>query len=156
MTGAQASCLLACGSKPINVPPKSTRHARINAASRRGRQDACAPVVCYSFCIVHETVASQEAAVTNETRWNLLQAKVQETRAIKAFTLFREHGIEPILIKGLSAARFYPEPGSRASVDMISKPRGQSQIPSISVSIFTASFAISTQLNGTTFLRTHN
>lgn len=39
-------------------------------------------------------------------------------RAVQAFSLMREAGIEPILIKGLAAARFYPEPGSRASIDM--------------------------------------
>lgn len=39
-------------------------------------------------------------------------------RALHAFSLFRKAGVEPILIKGLSAARFYPEPGSRVSIDM--------------------------------------
>jgi hypothetical protein len=67
---------------------------------------------------VQEIETSQEAEVTDESRWNLLNAKVQETRALSAFTLLRENGIEPILIKGLAAARFYPESGSRDSVDM--------------------------------------
>jgi len=74
--------------------------------------------LCYSFFIVHETATFHEDAITDDSRWNLLQAKVQETRALKAFTLFRDNGIEPILIKGLSAAQYYPEPGSRDSVDM--------------------------------------
>lgn len=39
-------------------------------------------------------------------------------RALQAFSLFRDKGIEPILIKGLAAAQFYPEPGSRTSIDM--------------------------------------
>lgn len=67
---------------------------------------------------MNELNSVQESEITNETRWNLLQKKTQEIRAIQAFTLFREHGIEPILIKGLSAARFYPESKTRLSVDM--------------------------------------
>jgi len=43
---------------------------------------------------------------------------MQETRAVQAFAAFRDNGIEPILIKGLAAAQFYPEPGSRASSDI--------------------------------------
>ncbi len=39
-------------------------------------------------------------------------------RAVKAFSVFRERGIEPILIKGLAAARFYPEAHPRLSIDM--------------------------------------
>lgn len=39
-------------------------------------------------------------------------------RALQAFSLMCNAGIDPILIKGLAAARSYPEPGSRASVDM--------------------------------------
>ncbi len=65
-----------------------------------------------------ETYTVQEAAITDETRWNLLQKKARDMRAVSAFTLFRENGIEPILIKGLAAAQFYPEPSSRDSVDM--------------------------------------
>ncbi len=56
--------------------------------------------------------------ITDDTRWYLLQEKAMEVRALRAFSLLREAGIEPILIKGLAAARFYPEPGSRASIDM--------------------------------------
>jgi hypothetical protein len=74
--------------------------------------------LCYSFFIVHETETAENSAMTDETRWNLLQAKAMQVRSVKAFALFREQGIEPILIKGLAAARLYPEPGSRASIDM--------------------------------------
>ena len=72
--------------------------------------------LCYSFCIVGEANTVQQ--ITDEFKWYLLQKKVCESRAVQAFTLFRENGIEPILIKGLAAAQFYPEPGSRVSIDM--------------------------------------
>jgi hypothetical protein len=63
-------------------------------------------------------VSVQKAQITDELKWNLLQKKLQETRAVQAFAAFRDNGIEPILIKGLAAAQFYPEPGSRASSDI--------------------------------------
>ncbi len=65
-----------------------------------------------------ETTEDTQKWITDDSRWNLLQEKAMAVRALQAFTLFRENGIEPILIKGLAAARFYPEPGSRASIDM--------------------------------------
>lgn len=55
--------------------------------------------------------------MTDELRWNLLQKKAQEQRVLKAFALFREHGIEPILIKGLAAGLNYPETKVRLSID---------------------------------------
>lgn len=70
------------------------------------------------FFIVVETTEDTQKWITDDSRWNLLQEKAMAVRALQAFTLFRENGIEPILIKGLAAARFYPEPGSRASIDM--------------------------------------
>lgn len=41
-----------------------------------------------------------------------------ERNVLKAFTIFRENGIEPILIKGLAAAANYPLAVSRTSVDL--------------------------------------
>lgn len=62
-------------------------------------------------------IAPQETTA-DYSRWYILQEKAMAVRAVKAFSLFREKGIEPILIKGLAAARLYPEPGFRASIDM--------------------------------------
>jgi len=67
---------------------------------------------------VVDAVPAQKVKLTDEARWSLLQIKAQEIRALQAFSLFRRHGIEPILIKGLAVARFYPPSRSRASVDM--------------------------------------
>jgi hypothetical protein len=53
----------------------------------------------------------------NRNRWQILQNLAQEKRILDAFALFRENGIEPILIKG-SAARFYPSPAQRLSSDI--------------------------------------
>ena len=37
---------------------------------------------------------------------------------MQAFAAFREQGIEPVLIKGLAAALFYPDEKSRPAMDM--------------------------------------
>ena len=73
--------------------------------------------LCYSF-FVDEVISPKTTDITDEVRWNLLQRKTQEKRSLQAFTLFREHEIEPILIKGLAAARYYPPTQSRFSLDM--------------------------------------
>ena len=64
-----------------------------------------------------ETFAENKAIITEKDRWNLLQKKARELRVLKAFVLFREHGIEPVLIKGLAAAQLYPESEYRQSID---------------------------------------
>ncbi len=62
------------------------------------------------------TISGQQ--IVDEYRWNLLQKNILERHAALAFTLFRETGIEPILIKGLAAGRFYPDSQPRVSVDL--------------------------------------
>ena len=59
-----------------------------------------------------------ETLITDPARWGLIKSKATAARACLVFTLFREKGIEPILIKGLAAARSYPEGQFRDSVDM--------------------------------------
>lgn len=54
----------------------------------------------------------------NDYYWKLLQRQVQERRIGQVFELFRENGFEPVLIKGWAAARNYPQPYSRLSVDI--------------------------------------
>jgi hypothetical protein len=44
----------------------------------------------------------------DELRWYLLTSKKFERQIADAFTLFRKQGIEPLLIKGWAAARYYP------------------------------------------------
>jgi len=51
-------------------------------------------------------------------RWEILARKVQAARIVEAFRLFRANHIEPILIKGLAAARYYPESFVRSSIDI--------------------------------------
>ena len=68
-----------------------------------------AVLTCYSFFV---------AEITDEHKWNLLRKKTQEVQALRVFSAFRENDIEPILIKGLAAAQYYPEPGSRFSIDV--------------------------------------
>ncbi len=40
-----------------------------------------------------------------------------ETRAVRAFNLFRRAGLSPILIKGIAAGRYYPEDRPRVAID---------------------------------------
>ncbi|HEX8196843.1 MAG TPA: nucleotidyltransferase family protein [Pyrinomonadaceae bacterium] len=47
-----------------------------------------------------------------------LMTKVQAERIRRAFVFFREHEIEPILVKGWAIARFYPNPHERFSADV--------------------------------------
>ena len=63
-------------------------------------------------------VSTLEPEIADALRWNLLQKKAQEVKALRAFTLFRAAGIEPILIKGLAAAAWYPPDVSRIAVDI--------------------------------------
>jgi hypothetical protein len=53
-----------------------------------------------------------------EAAWRALHAKMQDEKIKKAFRAFRENGIEPILIKGWAAARFYPNPRERIFGDI--------------------------------------
>lgn len=53
-----------------------------------------------------------------EYYWKLLQKQVQEKRIEKIFDIFRANGFEPVLIKGWAAARKYPMPFERLSVDV--------------------------------------
>ena len=73
--------------------------------------------LCYSF-FVGVTISAIQSQISDDVRWGLLQRKAQETFALRAFALFRKQGIEPILIKGLAAARYYPSNIPRISVDM--------------------------------------
>jgi hypothetical protein len=47
--------------------------------------------------------------LTDDKRWFLLRAKISQENIKTAFRLFRENGVEPILIKGWAAAKEYPE-----------------------------------------------
>lgn len=51
-------------------------------------------------------------------KWNFLQRKAQEAKVARAFSIFRNNGIEPILIKGFAAQLNYPVSHPRISADM--------------------------------------
>lgn len=46
--------------------------------------------------------------MSDDARWRLLFAKKLEHEVVEAFRIFRDAGIEPVLIKGWAAARHYP------------------------------------------------
>lgn len=50
-------------------------------------------------------------------RWNLLQRKAQQVKSVRAVSLLRTVGIDPILIKGAAASQFYPDDKIRMSID---------------------------------------
>lgn len=55
---------------------------------------------------------------TDDTRWRLLQTALHEKQLEQAFALFRAAGIEPVLIKGWAALRFYPGEDKRYPGDI--------------------------------------
>lgn len=56
--------------------------------------------------------------------WKIIKLKVQEQKIADAFALFRQNGIEPILIKGWATALYYPRLEERifADLDFCVKP----------------------------------
>ena len=54
----------------------------------------------------------------DDSRWRILLTAKLENDAAKAFELFRERGIEPLLIKGWAAARNYPKENTRFYSDV--------------------------------------
>ena len=61
----------------------------------------------------------------NDSKWLILHSKLNEQRIKEAFRIFREEGIEPILIKGWAAARFYPQKHERfyTDIDLCVEPK---------------------------------
>jgi hypothetical protein len=53
-----------------------------------------------------------------DRRWYLIQYKLQEHRIVNTFDLFRRHNIEPILIKGWAASKYYPNAEERLFTDI--------------------------------------
>jgi hypothetical protein len=53
-----------------------------------------------------------------DLRWHLIRYKFQEHNIAKAFELFRENSIEPVLIKGWAASRNYPVNEERVFLDI--------------------------------------
>lgn len=51
-------------------------------------------------------------------RWGLLQKRSQRATAASVVGVFRKNGIEPILIKGIAVARYYPEDQWRKFTDV--------------------------------------
>ncbi len=54
----------------------------------------------------------------SDRRWYLIQYKSQEYKIVKTFELFRKNKIEPILIKGWAAAKYYPQKEERLFLDI--------------------------------------
>jgi len=70
----------------------------------------------YFLAMLNDLSAPVE--IPNEIKWNLLALRRAERNIASAFTAFRDNGIEPILIKGWAAARFYPDDRPRSFGDM--------------------------------------
>jgi Uncharacterised nucleotidyltransferase len=54
------------------------------------------------------TADDEKPEIHDTRRWQLLERKKNERLICEAFLLFRQNGIEPILIKGWAAEQFYP------------------------------------------------
>jgi hypothetical protein len=66
---------------------------------------------------VTDDQANRGESIADNFRWSLLQSKAHEQRIGRAFSLFREAGIEPVIIKGWAAASFYPKDRVRLATD---------------------------------------
>src|SRR5437660_754156 len=76
---------------------------------------------------IHDSELRTEAAgelLHQGYRLQALQSAIQEERIGIAFGLLREAGIEPILVKGWVAARYYPQRTMRAygDIDLVVRP----------------------------------
>jgi hypothetical protein len=67
---------------------------------------------------VQITALTRELDPKVDPRWTLIKQKANEAKAVRAFSLFREHGLEPVLMKGVAAALNYPKNEFRDSVDL--------------------------------------
>lgn len=63
---------------------------------------------------------TDNSILSDSFRWNSLQRGIHEHRIKKAFSIFRENGIEPLIFKGWAAARYYPvaSPRSMGDIDL--------------------------------------
>lgn len=73
--------------------------------------------LCYSLVVSGNEPTSITPSNDN-ARWELLQTAVESRSICSAFRLFRSNGIEPILIKGWAAGRFYPKGTFRPTSDV--------------------------------------
>lgn len=55
---------------------------------------------------------------SDNAKWELLQTAIESSSIRSAFELFRSNGVEPVLIKGWAAGRFYPKGTSRPTSDV--------------------------------------
>jgi hypothetical protein len=63
----------------------------------------------FVFWTVYKAMSREAEEKDNEKRWLILRVRLAEENIKSAFRLFRENGIEPVLIKGWAVAREYPE-----------------------------------------------
>lgn len=84
------------------------------------------------------------SVIADISQWNSLQAKVSEAQLALAFETFRDAGVEPILIKGFAAERYYPRERSRrpGDIDLAVQPEHYSKALSIVSSGFLATVPI--------------
>ncbi|HMJ09197.1 MAG TPA: nucleotidyltransferase family protein [Pyrinomonadaceae bacterium] len=58
-----------------------------------------------------------ESLLSDDKRSALIEKMASEGRAASAFSLLRRYGIEPVLVKGLASARYYPKDKPRSFID---------------------------------------
>ena len=74
--------------------------------------------LCYLLSIVQASVTTTQPDIENDRRWFLLQKRRDELGVVRAFTIFRKNGFEPILIKGWAAGLAYPDDKPRQFTDI--------------------------------------
>ncbi len=71
-----------------------------------------------AFCIVTSANPHPGSHSSPDNRWLGLYAQKLEDELIQAFVFFRSQGIEPLLIKGWAAKRYYPPDVTRFYTDL--------------------------------------
>ena len=112
------------GSWRSSPPALDCSAAKLEAAAplvlRSGAAALCWRLV--RDCALRDAPAGRE--FHQAYRQNFLQAALRERTIEKVFGLLRAAGVEPILVKGWSAARLYPERGLRpcGDIDLCVRP----------------------------------
>ena len=115
--GAIIAALLT-GAWRHSPPPLNISGADVEAVTPRLLESRAAPL-CW-WRIRHSALrASLENGELHQAyRLHALETELRRDNLKQVFALLRAHGIEPILIKGWTIARLYPEPGLRPYDDL--------------------------------------
>ncbi|HMG36208.1 MAG TPA: nucleotidyltransferase family protein [Blastocatellia bacterium] len=103
-----------------SVPPELKLDASdvLTKVQRSLLQGGCAPLAWWRLRSVIDRDTNQAQELRQAYYHFAIQAERSAERLARAFDLFRQIGVEPVLVKGWSVARLYPEVGLRPYGDL--------------------------------------